>query len=275
MIQDLSVIVPVYKFNNTIEELLLDAVDSVVKQKEQPAYILFVGPNNDELGDFILDKVKKVLEPTEIKPLFIVNDGELDFCNQVNLAVNNCPTNWFSILEFDDLYTDIWFKNFNVYRHYHDNVGIFLPLANIITMEGRTLGMTNQQPWAKDFSGEIGYIDLESLMTYYDYNVTGSLINKEIFLELGGLKPSLKISFWYEFLLRMVYNGNKIFIIPKVGYVHTLDREDSLFRHYQEEIPQEVASKWIKLAQQEYFFKHDRNKDPLKDMATEVPEELQ
>lgn len=274
MIQDLSVIIPVHKFNDTIEKLLSEAINSVIEQKEVPMYVLIVGPDNNELGDFITGKVNKMLESTEIKSLFIINDGKLDFCSQVNLGVKNCPTNWFSILEFDDLYNDIWFKNFQLYRQYHENTGIFLPLTNVVTLGGQMLGMTNQQPWAKDFSEEIGHIDLESLMTYYDYNATGAVINKEVFLGIGGLKPSIQISFWYEFLMRMVYNGHKIFVIPKIGYMHTLDREDSLFKYYQKEIPQDIASKWIKLAQQEYFFKYDRNKDPLKDEANEVPEEM-
>jgi glycosyltransferase involved in cell wall biosynthesis len=41
----------------------------------------------------------------------IENKGDFDFATQVNLGVKNAKGKWVSILEFDDEYATIWFKN--------------------------------------------------------------------------------------------------------------------------------------------------------------------
>ena len=87
-----------------------------------------------------------------------------------------------------------------------------------------------------------------------------NIINTEFFKEVGGLKPSIKISFWYEFLLRCIYNSGRVFVTPKVCYQHIVNREDSLTKEYMETITKEEGAWWIELAQEEYFFKNDRNK---------------
>ena len=42
----------------------------------------------------------------------------------------------------------------------------------------------------------------------------------------------MKLTFWYEYLLRAVNNGKKIYVIPKVGYRHHILRDDSLSDFY-------------------------------------------
>jgi hypothetical protein len=122
------------------------------------------------------------------------------------------------------------------------------------------VGYINETAWASAFSEEIGYLDIDALEAYYNFNMTGAIINTETFKTIGGLKPSIKISFWYEFLLRMVYNNHRVYVIPKMCYRHTVNRKDSLTNEYINTISQEEGAWWIELAQQEYFFKNDRNK---------------
>lgn len=74
------------------------------------------------------------------------------------------------------------------------------------------------------------------------------------------MKPSIKLTFWYEFLLRFVSHsvGGNIFVIPKIGYVHGLGRKGSLLEHYRETVQKEESEFWIKTAKKESFFKEER-----------------
>jgi hypothetical protein len=93
-----------------------------------------------------------------------------------------------------------------------------------------------------------------------NFNITGGIIKRSEFIKAGGLKPSIKLSFGYEFLLRMANLYEEVYIIPKVGYFHFINREDSLTAEYHRTMTQEEGAWWIELAQEEYFFNEDRKK---------------
>ena len=82
-----------------------------------------------------------------------------------------------------------------------------------------------------------------------------------MFDDFGGFKPSVKLTFIYEFLLRLTYNSVSIMTIPKLGYKHINLREGSIFWNYkygeQKMIEDEVRF-WIQTAKKEYFFNDDR-----------------
>ena len=68
------------------------------------------------------------------------------------------------------------------------------------------------------------------------------------------------MTFWYEFLLRITKNGKKVYVIPKVGLNHYVDRENSLYDTYRKTIDEEESQWWYELAQKECFYLNDRNK---------------
>ena len=75
-------------------------------------------------------------------------------------------------------------------------------------------------------------------------------------------KPSIKLTFIYEFLLRATYNDFRVMTIPKIGYKHMNMREKSLFWDYKNNkedmiVPEEAAF-WVEQAKKEYFFTYDR-----------------
>ena len=76
-------------------------------------------------------------------------------------------------------------------------------------------------------------------------------------LAIGMLKPSIKLSFWYEFLLRATSKSLKIFVIPKNGYYHLVEREGSIMDQYKYMDGKE-RSWWVKLASKEYYFDKER-----------------
>jgi hypothetical protein len=177
----------------------------------------------------------------------------------VNQAVGD--STWFSILEYDGTYTPIWFDNFKKYADFYPDISVFVPLEDLIdASDDKFIGIGNEAPWASSFSNEIGYIDLDCLQNFFDFYMTGSIFNTADWKEVGGLKSSVKLTFWYEWLLRLTNKGKKVFVIPKVGYNHTLDRKGSLVNIYKETVSGEESQWWFDLAKREMYFKEDRNK---------------
>ena len=88
------------------------------------------------------------------------------------------------------------------------------------------------------------------------------VIKKSVFEDFGGFKSSVKLTFVYEFFLRMTYNSAKIMTIPKIGYKHTNLRENSIFWDYKNgdnKLSEDEVKFWISSAKKEYFFVNDRN----------------
>ena len=84
---------------------------------------------------------------------------------------------------------------------------------------------------------------------------------KEKYIEYGKIKPSFKLTFGYEFFLRMTHNTLKIMTIPRIGYKHTNLREGSIFWNYkngESVLTDDEVRFWIDSAKKEYFFINDR-----------------
>lgn len=236
---DLTIIIPVHEISNTILAYLELAVSSV--PSEFPITISCKHGQGAQIKEFI-DKVRNDISIKETDD----EESPTDFCSLVNQAV--IGTKWFSVLEFDDEYTDIWFNNVKRYMDFMEDVCMFVPMEELVDYNTQKfLGFGNEAVWASSFSEEIGYIDHECLENYFDFYMTGSVINTEKFIELGGLKPSIKLSFWHEFLLRLT-SKYKVYVIPKIGYRHTLGRPDSLLEHYKNTMDEKEQEFWIKIA---------------------------
>ena len=166
---------------------------------------------------------RKVSDNTTI----LINNGDTDYCSQINLAVKNVKTKYFSILEFDDTYTPNWFKNIKDYLKVKQDVSLLLPIIQYVDADKNDICLGNEISWTASFvDGEdrLGGIDHDMLQGYYDFSPVGGVFKTKDFIEVGGLKPSIKLSFWYEFMLRLTSNDYKIFVIPKRGYVHMVNR---------------------------------------------------
>jgi hypothetical protein len=101
----------------------------------------------------------------------------------------------------------------------------------------------------------------QSMEDYLNFNASGGAFKTEDFLLLGGLKTSLELVTWYEFFLRVLYKQKRVFVIPKVGYFHVVNRPDSITDNYIKNMTEKEADWWIELAKKEYFFPHDRKKN--------------
>ena len=252
---DISVILPVHELDDTTKQLFANAVQSVTDQTVRPDNLIIVVPK----GSDVVKYVKDFDYGDYAKSVTIVeNDGETDFCSQVNYGVSQSKTEWFSILEYDDEYAKIWFKNVVEYKNAHTNVDLFLPIIVDVDANGAFAGLTNEAVWANSFSDELGVLDNNALLTYQNFNTDGMVIRKSTFEDFGKLKASIKLTFIYEFLLRMTFKDVRVMVIPKFGYKHVNQREGSLFSSYKQTIDPVEARYWLSAAKKEYYFANDR-----------------
>ena len=258
--KDLVVIIPMHEFGKENIDLLNKAVNSVPE------------------GIKVVLSCKKGVDGRKLKGInenvTVLAESEGDsFAELVNTAVNNIEEKWFSILEFDDTYTPIWIDNAKKYIEFMPDVSVFMTLEDITDFNnGKYIGFGNEAAWASSFSNEIGFIDNDCLQNYFDFYLTGSIFNTADWKEVGGLKSSIKITFWYEWLLRATNKSKKVFVIPKVGYNHTLGREGSLVETYKKSMTPEETQWWFDLAKREYFYKEDRKKEYKKEEEEETEE---
>ena len=255
---DISIVIPINEINETIKDYLGKCVQSIVNQTIKPEKVYITHANTKELNDFFNSWEK----PTELDINILVNKDKTDFCSQVNYCVENIDTEWFSILEVDDEYSKNWFKNVKIYIEAYDDVDVFLPLVVDVDDKHNFLGFTNESIWAMKFSEKMGELDNNTLLNYQNYQTSGAVIKKESFEGVGMLKPSIRLTFVYEFLIRATYNDFRIMTIPRIGYKHVNMRENSLFWDYKndpkERISPEEANFWVEQAKKEYFFTYDR-----------------
>lgn len=255
---NISVIIPIHEYNKIIQGYLTKAVDSIVKQEditEQPQ-IIIVAPQ-DVLNNIIYSNFSGVT--TNI--LFIKNNDETNYQSQVNLAVKSVTTDYFSVLEFDDEYSTTYFRNLNKYIKSYPKIDVFLTMMIEVNNKDEGVKFTNETVWAQQFvgeNGEIGYLNANALKQYTDFKLSGAVIKKSDFENIGGYKSNIKLTFMYEYLLRSLNNASIIYTIPKIGYKHLVDREGSLFNNYLINMPVEERKFWFETATKESNFTNDR-----------------
>ena len=200
----------------------------------------------------------------KINVSFVKNEGKTDYQSQVNLGVDNIDTEYFSVLEFDDEFSTTYFKNAEQHIKTYPDVDIFLSMMIEVNEKNEGIKLTNETVWAQQFigeNGEIGYLNLSALKQYTDFKLSGAVIKKSEFENLGMYKSNIKLTFMYEFLLRALNNGCKVYTIPKIGYKHLAEREGSLFSVYQKEMSMKERKFWFDVAGKESNFTKDREID--------------
>jgi len=247
---DITVIIPVFNIDS---ELFTNAIDSIKAQIELPDEVLIVVGKDTDDHKVVL---KENYDGLNVR--LLDHSESTSFASQMNLGVKYCNTKWFSFLEQDDEMSKIWLKNAIDYRKVYTDIDIFLPIIIDVDKEGKLAGLSNQAAWAHTFSEEMGILDNAALLSNQNFNFGGMVMNQEIYLEFGGIKENVKLTFMYEFLLRMTFNSNKVMIIPKLGYKHINMREGGLFDNYISELSPEESTWWLEMAKKEYFHIHDR-----------------
>ena len=253
----LTVIIPLNEYNDKVKELLNKAVDSVLADKFEVVEKILIVHSPEITGVLTKDFKNKKVE-------FLFNNTSVDFPTQVNFAVKSLSeeSKWFTVLEFDDEFGAVYFKNFSKYSDYYKEVEIFFPIALNVDPNGNGLNMGNNIAWAVNFQGinEPGFATLESLLEFPYLQFTGSAISKDLFIKSGMMKTNLRVAYDYEFFLRVLSIGARLMVIPKIGYQHMLGREGSIFES-QKLISQEEGRFWFETAKKEFHFKDQREID--------------
>jgi len=186
----------------------------------------------------------------------------------------------FSIMETGDAVGANWYNIANTYMQENEEVGFFLPMTKN-WQNGALQGLMNEACWAEGISEEAGKFDMNLLLRYNCANPLGAVYRvselEEYSEERDGrffpMKESVKVSHYYEFFLRMVYNDVKMMTVPRIGYEFRVNPVEN-FSHSSSKIPGNITaidpdkggvspqevSFWMDLAKKEYFFDEDRNK---------------
>lgn len=263
--KDLTIIIPLAEYKDEHASLYQRSFKSITyADTSSEVSVIVIGPTS------AINEAKN-FDFGEREVLFIENNKNTELQFQVNKAVKDVKTSYFSVLEFDDSYTDLWFKTIEHYTKHQPETTLFLSLMEVFDNtkpELDAIAYANEPVWAASFSDEIGYLDNDSLKNYYNFIVSGGVFKKSDFLSVGGLKNNIKVFFWYELLLRLTQNDKKVFVIPKIGYEHYVNVEGSLSSLYATMSHHELDF-WFKTAQEEYLYKTDRKKEYVSPVTEE------
>jgi hypothetical protein len=252
--KNITIILPVHRIEDSYRVMFENAVKSV-EQFHNDVKLMIVCPEN------VKSEFANISDTLEVN--IITNNTKTDFCSQVNLGIENCDTEWFSILEIDDEYKSIWLKSINEYVKTYNDIDVFLPVVKDINTEGNFVSFTNESTWAYGFTEKQGLLDNEVLLDFQNYQISGGLYKTQVVKDNGSLKENIKLTFGYEFLLRLTHNNVKIMTVPRIGYQHLNFREDSLFWSYKNDetnkISEDEAKFWLETAKKEFFFKNKRD----------------
>ena len=264
--KDITIIVPVHEFDEAIAKYAEKAFASVdtcqENYKDGELKVLVVSSLKE------IDALKDMLAKFKFKYEIVENNGDSDYCSQINFAVDKVETEHFSILEIDDEYTAKWFKMANDYYYGNESISIFLPVNMFHDDEynnwqyGNTMALSPTFiTQDKDDTDDIGIINYQRLEKCSLFNLTGGIFNTKDFITVGKYKPSIQVAFNYELMLRMTKKGLKIMVVPKEGYLHTMGRKGCLTNSYLSSMTESERDKWFSLAIRECIYDEDRQKD--------------
>lgn len=206
----------------------------------------------------------------------------LIFNNAFNLAIENGYEN-ISLAEAEDSFSLKWFDLADRFGSENPEVAILLPLMRN-SINGTFTGLLNEAAWAEGMSEEAGKIDINLLMRFNCINPLGAVYkvnaikeyseeDKETPGKYKPMKESIKLSHYYEFFLRMIYNDLKVMTVSRLGYELRIVRKETyadstcklpqditLYPTERGGISPEEGRYWFELAKKEYFFDEDRLK---------------
>ena len=253
----LSIILPIKSSKSRdFTEYFEKAITSIKNQTVSIEELVIVHTSEESLITFLSDYDFGTLNVVKL-----LWDKEPSYAEQVNYGIKNAKGEWVSLFEFDDEYSSIWFKNVKTYIESYPETQVFLPVVVETDEKGTFAGFTNEATFAANFSQEMGTLTNETLQDYQNFQTAGSVIKKQVIGDFGGFKSSIKLTFVYEFLLRLTYNSVSIKAIPKLGYKHTNMREGSIFWNYkygENKMLEDEVKFWVQTAKKEFFFVDDR-----------------
>ena len=246
-----TLIVPVLAITESNKKYFVDCIDSIKNQNDKNFKLVVVAPKFNK-------EIESVLKGVEY--LKIVNDsGKTDYQSQVNFAVTKIDTEYFSVVQFDDVIFANHVQNINKHIEAYPEVDCFIPLVYEVDSDDQPIGFSNESVWATGNMEKFGYFDLAKTKekAFYNFNVNCFTIKKSAFETIGKLKTSIIKFGDFEFLLRLLNFGKKVYVIPKMTYKHFNGISGSI--HDMQKDMDEMEKKfWYNMSRKEYFFDYDR-----------------
>lgn len=251
-----TILIPIHKLEDNDFTLLAKSIESLKIQKDTNFKISLVLAESIYIEENI-NKINAIISDS-FEYNIIVNTGESDYQSQINFAVDSIDTIYFSILQYDDELLDNYTENINKYIKAY-SYDMYIPINYEQDHDYNFIGFSNESTWSINHMEEFGLFDKDNTKrhSFVNYNLCGSTIKKEVFKNVGGFKKSMVKYHDYEFLLRMLEVGKKIYTIPKIAYKHVNGREDSL-HDSQKDMLDDERKFWYELAKKEYHFDFDR-----------------
>lgn len=241
---EITVIIPLNIYNNEVEKYLSRGIETICNRNK----VIIIG------SDDVISKAKEFIKQNYNEKFDIkyVKNKNTEFANQINKASLECSTKYFVVMEYDDKFTDC-FNDVMETEIKTDENSIILPFNEFLSKDDIFLSFANEIAWDAAFiDDQLGYLSIDALKAYKDFNVTGALINTHDYIEIGGLKQDMGIAMWYEFLLRALHFNKKVYVTPRVCYSHTILREGSYFETMKKQLTAEEGTKLIQKALEEY-----------------------
>jgi hypothetical protein len=291
-----------YLYEMPLEQSLSECLYSLSEQSKSVDVIIYTHGLNDEQtasiqtiankpfysiskraenGETIIEKVDAVkpLVYTIVKCEEPLNFSKI-FNRTFNLALES-GYEMISLAEAEDSFSLKWFELSDRYASENPEVSVLLPLMRN-SINGTFTGLLNEAAWAEGMAEEAGKVDINLLMRYNCINPLGAIYKVAPIKEHSEtadektyypMKESMKLSHYYEFFLRMIYNDLKVMTIPRLGYELRIVRKET-YTDSTCKLPQDITMYpadrggvtpeegryWFELAKKEYFFDEDRKK---------------
>lgn len=228
---------------------------------------------------------KRVESEKSVNYKLIELESSINFAKVFNTIFQIASDNGYegiSLAEPEDGYSAVWFETADKFSEGHKEVGVFVPIIRNM-LSGAFSGVMNESAWVEGMSEESGKFDINLLQRFNCINPLGALYRVSSLLECSErdaetkapipMKESMKLSHYYEFFLRMIYEDVKIMTVPRIGYeVKMLDKEVftdstckipkdlSILPEEKGGMSQDEARFWFELAKKEFYYDEDRKK---------------
>lgn len=224
----LSIFIPIHELKKEEAPLLNTALNSLASQRISDFKVdILTTEESKEVVSSVVDEFTSL----DITTHYV--EGDTRYQVMVNYyATDILSTDYFTILQYDDALNDNFVKiamNYMESEKYQDT-DVFFNIIHNVDSKGKLYGFSNEMAWVGDRMDEQGVLDRRGVERdrLEVYSWCGAIIKKEIFKETIGFKLNLPVFFDAEFMLRLIEQGYKIFIIPRVMYKHLVNREGSI-----------------------------------------------
>jgi hypothetical protein len=287
MLNNITTIIPIISLATEKEQqYLLKALESIKNQRDglYPKNVLIVcGKDIDTTKEKIINILYSINKETKtdfFRVCVLENPSETPtISNQINFAVdsigvNAITTDYFTYLEFDDEFTPIYFNNVQKYLTENNDISVLLPLSVDRDEEGRVLKYNNEISFSRELNDVVGELSHSGLLKVPYFSLSGAVFKKSDFVDIGKLKNNIKYTFFYEYLLRATDQCQRLVVMPKIGYIHTVNRENSYNDIISKDtsLTQEEMGWWYETAKKEFYFRNIDRKLTYKPKLTPVLE---